>query len=748
MAEVTYSWPAPDKSSVLGKNVKRLDGLLKSTGAAKYSYDINLKNQLIVKALDCPHAHCLVKKIDTSAAEKVPGVVHVMILPPAQTKKDDAGNDVVPEVQFQGELLVAVAAESEAAAAEGVSKLNVEYEVLDVFVQDEDLAAAEAAGRTSSAGSRATLEQEPGDDVEDEEAWEEQEVQRLLKEAAHSIEGYYGIDVITHCCLEPHGSTVAWQDGKLTAHLSTQNVSGTAEQFATPLGITANDVEVHCDYIGGGFGSKFAADYWGVAAAEISKATGRPVKFMLDRDQELKIAGNRPSGYIKVRLGADADGIVTVWDSHHWGTSGPTGGGVSLGSVPYVYNPPNVRRRATAIAVNASPQRAWRAPNHPQACALTQTAYDDLAAKMGADSYEIFRKNLKNISSQQTAEVYAEEMRIGAELMDWKAKWHPHGQGQADGSVVDGLGMAIHTWGGGANASTCQLKIHPDGGVESYCGTQDLGTGTRTICAMVVAETFGLPVEGVKVNIGSSKYPFSGASGGSTTVGAVCESHRRAAQDALGQLFDKVGQQLDADPNSLEVVVGRIQVKGQNDKSLSWKEACNLLGMRPLEVTATYQRGAQSPLSNSGVGGVQMAHVAVDKETGVVRIKKIVAVQDIGLVVNPHLATSQINGALVMAIAYALFEQRLMDPQTGAFLNAELGEYKLPRLGDVGEIVVHLYEPPEQRDRGVIGLGEPPVISGGAAISNAVCNALGVRVPVLPLTPKRVLDAIRTAGRA
>ena len=199
------------------------------------------------------------------------------------------------------------------------------------------------------------------------------------------------------------------------------------------LEITADDVEVQCDYIGGGFGSKFAVDYWGIAAAKISKETGRPVKFMLDRDQELKIAGNRPSGFIKVQLGADEDGVVQVWDSEHWGTAGFTGSGVSHNVVPYVYMPPNYRRNAIDIKTNTDQSRAWRAPNHPQACAMSQTAYDDLAREMKADSLEIFKKNLKHIESRQKAEVYAAEMEIAAKLMDWKAKWHPHGQGAEEG---------------------------------------------------------------------------------------------------------------------------------------------------------------------------------------------------------------------------------------------------------------------------------------------------------------------------
>ena len=298
---------------------------------------------------------------------------------------------------------------------------------------------------------------------------------------------------------------------------------------------------------------------------------------------------------------------------------------------------------------------------------------------------------------------------------------------------------------GTANSSNCLLKIHPDGGVESYCGTQDLGTGTRTVCAMVLAETLGLPIEAVKVNIGSSTYPFSGASGGSTTVGAVSESHRRVAQDALAQILELVSKKLEVPVDQLEAANGKIAVTGYSDKEMTWKQACSLIGIKPLEVNSTYTRGDQSPLSSQDVAGCQMAHVAVDTDTGVVKIKRMVAVQDMGLIINRLTAESQIHGALTMSIAAALFEQRINDPKTGLFVNSQLDSYRLPRLGDIGELIVYLHEPESERARGVIGLGEPPAISGGAAISNAVCNALGVRVPTLPLTPKRVLDALRTA---
>jgi xanthine dehydrogenase YagR molybdenum-binding subunit len=742
-----YSWPARGTASLLGTSPDRLDGLPKATGAAKYAYDALYPKMLFARALGSAQAHAKIKSIDLSAAKKVKGVVYVAAM---KEFKGMDGSPSVPEVMWQGDLLAVVAGESEGAVAEGLKAIKIEYEPLDVFVIEEDLAAAEKAGRTASGGNKIATEEEAPDDVEDEDEYFNQEIDRLFKEAAESgvvVEGYYGIQAITHMCLEPHGSTCVWKDDKLHVDLSTQNVSGTAAQFAEPLGITAGDVTIHCDYVGGGFGSKFAADAWGVVAAQISKETGRPVKLMLDRDIELKTAGSRPSGFIQVKLGADKDGVIKVWDSHHWGTNGVDGGGVSLGTIPYVIEPPNLRVRQTTVSVNASPSRAWRAPNHPQACAITQVAIDDLAAALGMDSYDVFMANLHTVSNKKW-EVYAAQMARAAELIDWKAKWHAHGKGEADGSIVTGLGMALHTWGGGPHDSSCVVKIHPDGGVETSLGSQDIGTGTRTIIGMVVAETLGLPLSAVKVNIGSSVYPPSGPSGGSTTVGGVSESNRRAAVDARDKIFALAAKKLDVEASALEAKEGRIQVKDDADKGLSWKEACGLLGMTPLEVKGEYKRGVETNLTSSQVGGVQMAEVAVDRETGVVKMKKFVAVQDMGLIINRKTAISQINGAVIMGIATALFEERIMDPETGAFVNASIADYRLPRLGDTGEIVAELWEPDSEYERGVVGLGEPPVISPGAAISNAVCNALGVRVPVLPMTPQRVLAALEKAKKA
>jgi xanthine dehydrogenase YagR molybdenum-binding subunit len=710
MAERKIAWPPYGTNSLIGKEVQRVDGPVKAAGHAKYSNDIQTPNTLFAKLLTSPHGKAKVAKLDVEPAKRVPGVKGVHIF-----------RDVGSELTCDGELIAAVAAERPEQALDGVKAIVVEYTVEAHFVDEDDLKTAAERGLTKPQG-----ENKKGD------------VDAAIQ-GAHAVhKGSYGIPTITHMCLEPHGSHCEWQGDQLVVHLSTQNVSGTAGQFAGPLGIEEASVAIHCEYIGGGFGSKFAADEWGLAAAQLAKQTGRPVKLMLDRATEMKVAGNRPSAFADVTVACDAEGKLTAWDSRHWGTSGVKGGTVALNVTPYVFDPPNRRRAATGLICNTGPNRAWRAPNHPQACAYTQTALDDLAAKIGMDPLAFFTKNL---DITNVPHLYGPELEIAAKLMDWNAKWHPRGQG-TKGPKKRGVGLALHTWGGGAHAATCTVKVHPDGTVETFMGTQDIGTGTKTAIGIVAAETFGIPLTAVKVRLGTNKYPKAGPSGGSTTIGGVTGPIRRASLDALWRICDLVAAIHNVPADSLTAKEGRLWSNGQ--AVCTWKQAAGLLGAMPLEVQGEGPK--DDKLTSAQVGGVQMAEVEVDVETGIVRMVKMVAVQDIGLIIDRTTARSQVYGALIMGIAYALTEECVFDNVTGRMLNADLKHYKLPRIGDIGELVVEFYEPESEYNRGVIGLGEPPVIAPGAAISNAVANACGVRVPVLPLTPERVLSALKGAS--
>jgi xanthine dehydrogenase YagR molybdenum-binding subunit len=699
-----YKWPAPDQRALIGKSISRIDGPWKSSGRIKYSYDVNRPGMLYGRMVLCPYAHAKVTKIDTSEAENMPGVKAVQII---------FGEG--KELLWAGQEVVALAAETEDQARDAARKVHVEYQQLPFLVLDTT---------PDQAGAPFTKQMEEKTTGDPSAGFAQAEV---------THEGRYGARVITHCCLESHGQVSEWNGDALTAWASTQNVSGIGGEIGEGVGTPASKIEVITPVMGGGFGSKFAADAWGVACAQLAKKAGRPVKMLLERDQELTVAGSRPSIYADVKVAAKKDGTLLAWDSHSWGTSGPAAPGAP--PLPYVFKIPNSHVQHTAVLTNTGPARAWRAPNHPQMCVITMCALDDLAAKLEMDPYDFFLKNIE--ITGERSKTYTDELAKAAELFDWKKKWHARGD-SGSGPIKRGAGLSIHTWGGAANLSNCAATIRPDGSAEVAMGTQDLGVGTRTVVGIVAAETFGLPLEAVAVKIGDSKYPASGASGGSTTVGGTSSATRRASVAAVNQLFAKVAPSLGASPDQLEAVGGQIRVKGNPTKAISWKQACAKLGTTPITATGRTSRD----LTSAGVGGVQMAEVAVDTETGITRVQKIVAVQDCGLIMDKKTAESQVYGALIMGVTYSLYEEKIMDQQTGRCLNPNMEFYKLAGIGDVGELEVHMMTDAANDSRGVIGLGEPPVISPGAALSNAVANAIGVRVPYLPMTPQRVLEAL------
>jgi xanthine dehydrogenase YagR molybdenum-binding subunit len=708
MAE--YKWPEPEKRTLIGKRISRVDGPDKVSGKAKYTYDINRPGMLHGKILRSPYAHAKITKIDTSAAEQMPGVKAVKVIQGPGT-----------EIKWAGDEIVAVAAVDEPTAEDAMRAIKVEYERLPHCVNEENLDKVPAGNRAEP-----TADKKGDPDAG-------------FKEAEVVVEGFYGNEVMAHCCLETHGQIVEWEGEKVLIHPSTQGVSSIGGQLAQALSIPADNVHLKMDYIGGGFGSKFSIDRWGVEGAKLSKmADGKPVKIMLERDAELMVAGTRPSAFARVKVGAKKDGTITAWESESWGTGGVRGSGMV--PLPYVWTIANRAVKHHSISTNTGDARAWRAPNHPQACLITMGALEDLAAALKMDPLDFALKNIELTGTR--ANVYRDELMKAAELIDWKKNWHPRGEGS--GVVRRGLGLSIHTWGGAGHASNCDLTIHPDGAVELKMGTQDLGTGTRTVIPIVAADTLGLPFEAVTLLIGDNKYPTSGPSGGSTTVGGVTSATRRAAVDALNALFEKVAPTLNAKPEELEAVGGKIQVASDPTRNMTWKQACAKLGAQPLTVRG--KNPGTGTLTSGGVGGAQMADVSVDIETGVVKMNKFVAVQDCGLIIDLKTAESQVFGAMIMGVGYSLFEERVMDDKTGRMLNPNMEFYKLAGLGDIGEFKVHMMTGKGYDERGVIGLGEPPTVSPGAAISNAVANAIGVRVSTLPITPAKVLAALEKKG--
>lgn len=796
----------PKQRRVLGSKVRRLDGPAKATGLAKYTYDINRPGMLHGVIVRCPYAHARIKAIDSTATRKTPGFRALTILgvsrdgvvvavegnqltyTPAAKKKAgqeeritvtvnervtliknhkvvslkevQVGDRLTIEVEqdaigrelfFAGEEIAAVAADTEEHARDAARALRVEYEVLEHVVAEDEVL-KDRNKRTVPAPSN----------YSEGKAATQGDVETGFREADAVVEATYGVPVISHQCLESHGLVAEWTaDGGLTVWASTQATVATAQQLAARFGLPAARVNCITHYMGGGFGSKFGPDVQGFAAAELARRAGAPVKIMLDREAEITTAGNRPSAIGTVKIGGKKDGTITAYAVDCYGTPGYTGGAtVNLNLLPYVYTDaiPNWKRSHAVVYINAGAARAMRAPGHPQNCVLTEFAIDDLAARLGIDPLIIRRKNLPpnnpkappNSWAARRNTIYNEQIDIAVQLSRWKEKWHPPGQGNQVGSRRYGIGMALHTWGGFAagQPNECFVIIGRDGSIVARTSTQDLGTGQRTVTAVVVAEILGQDPASIITEIGESRFGQSSGSGGSTTCPSQAPAALRAAQAARDELFQKVAPKVQADPADLTIAPGKV-VDRKTGREWAWKEFCARLGMEEARGRGVWSLGiANEPgnedISSGQVGGVQVAEVSVDVETGLVRVHHIVAVQDCGLVVNRLTCESQVAGGVIMGLNYALFEECIRDRVTGRQLNADMEFYKLGGLGDMPKITVHLQDMPE---RGVIGIGEPPVISTAAAVGNAVFNALGVRVPFLPLTPWRVLQTLAQGGK-
>lgn len=727
MAETKW----PEKRRLIGTKVQRVDGPVKATGLARYSYDVNRKGMLHAMILRSPHAHAKITSIDTTAAEKAPGFKAIF-----KVKQPGA------ELFFAGDEILGIAADTEEHAADAIRAVKIDYEILDHVVTEE-------AGLKQPQKGTVPAQQGQTGNVRPAGKRNDGKADEVFQKADGIVQMAYGVPVQTHVCLETHGMVAEWNGSELTTWCSTQAVPGIAGEMEGAFRPRAADTKARnvTHYMGGGYGSKFSAGVEGRICVELALLTKAPVKLFLDRAEEHVAGGNRPSAYADVKIGGTKDGKIIAFSAKCHGTGGWNRGSDSLHSqLPYVYDasegaggPPNVSNEHQHVRTNAGESRAMRAPGHPQYCFITEAAIDDLANKLNLNPLEVRLKNLpqgKFPDGTDRAELYRKEIEIATRLADWANVWHPPGKGPSKGPVKHGMGMAIQTWGGQGNPNNdVRVYVNSTGAVRVTCSTQDLGTGERTTLPIIVAEILGLEVKDVISEIGESQFGRSTASGGSTTCPGISPAALNASVAARQELFTTIAPRLGVKPEELKIDPAKPgKIIGPN-KEWSWKEACAKLGMDVVKGEGNWTRG----LSSQGVCGVQICEALVDTETGVVRLKKIIAVQDCGLIINKLGCESQVAGGVVMGVHYAMFEDRIMDEATGRQVNPDMEFYKLGGIADMPEIIVHMHDMPE---RGVIGIGEPPTISTAAAIGNAICNAIGVRVPRSPFSPDKVLAAL------
>ncbi len=743
-------WDVETRPQVVGKPLARLDGPVKVSGRADYTYDQHPPGLLYGKIVRSAYPHAKITRLELERARAMPGVRAVIRLDaadlqhssaaaaaaepgtPAAVQPRQAGGQSRNPI-FAGDEIAAVAAESEEQAEDAARAVVVEYDPLP-FVADIESARAPDAPRVHA--GQPNVRELPAAHGED---GDRGDVHAGLLAAEARVEGEYRTPVALHNALETHGVVARWEArDKLTVWAATQGIFGVRGDLAQFFHLPPHRVRVITDYLGGGFGSKFGAGMAGIVAAWLAREAQAPVKLMYSRKEENLATGNRPSSQQQVRLGAKKDGTLTAIEVISYGTPGIGHGAGVGGAARRIYACANVRQQEHDVATNLGPAAAFRAPGWPQGSFALESALDELADKLEMDPLELRRKNYR----EKPFKALRRQYEIGAERIGWERRAHWQ---RGTGPVRRGLGMATACWPTfGGPPATARVTVQPDGTVTLTVGSQDLGGGTRMIAAQVTAEEFGLTPYQVRVELGDTRWELYGpASGGSVTVTSIAPAIRAAAWKAKNQWLEALAPGLGTTPDKLRLAGGMLHGAGA---PLPFARACARL--RQATISAQADRAPNYQRSLTEMYGAQFAEVEVDAETGRIRVLKIVAVHDCGRTMNRLLAESQVNGGVIMGLSYALYEERVVDRPTGRVMNTDLDFYKLAGTREIPEIEAILLDAIDPRGNNVNakGLGEPPIVPTAAAIANAASHALGLRLRELPMTPDRVLNAL--AARA
>jgi xanthine dehydrogenase YagR molybdenum-binding subunit len=685
--------PTANRPQNLGQTINddasRLDAVAKVTGRARFSRDRYLPDSLFVCFIRCPHGAGELEATDTDAALAVPGVLDVQI-----TGKQG---------QYHGHPVGHLVAESPLAMRRGLRALSPRWRRESVKTRITD-----GIGEPPAPSS---------------------ETQTLLGRADHVLEAEYSTPVQTHSCLETHGSVIDHRGDHAVAYVTTQGTFAARDGLSEPLGLPEARYEVVCEYVGGGFGSKLnGAGKEGATAARVAAKYQRPVYLFVDRAEDHLDTGNRPSSRTRVKIGFMADGTVLGGQILTYGGVGVSrrGGGVGIPSKQYELG--TIEKDHTDVRFSAGSPRPFRAPGRPQGAFAEELTLDTIATTIGMDPLDLRLK--------LAVEPYQRRMLAHcAELIGWDRRV---ATGSQTGVLRRGLGLGMGSWPRFKAAAEAEVVINRDGSVEVRTGTQDIGTGQRTVAGVLVAEHLGVPLREISVRIGHSDDPIGPASGGSMTTHNTAPAFIEAAVTAREQLLSMLADRAGGDAGEFEIAGGEILRRGRH--FASWREACSRMPREAISARGRFD-GRESRYSGQGHSqAAQGVDLVVDTETGAIGISRIVAVQACGRVVCRKTAESQIIGAVTQGVSYALFEDRLLDRNTGAMVNPNFEMYKIAGMGDTPHIEPVLWI--DESQTGARSLGEPPTIPTAGSIACAVYNALGVPVRDLPMTPDRVLAAL------
>lgn len=745
-------WNAARSMSHVGASVNRLEAEQKVTGRARYGSDMALPGQLHAVAVRSPHPHARVVDVDTTEAWRTEGVVHV--LSAADTSDYTWFTDEAPliadTVRFVGDEVAVVAAESLEAARAGADAVNVTYEALDHATCIADALAPDAVRIQLDGNVVSRTESTRGD------------VEMGLTGAAVVVEREFRTPAAVHHALEAHGANAWWVDDLLTLYCSTQGIGQVRTMMADRLGLSDNQVRVVAEHVGGGFGAKQVPWKPTMFAALLSRTTGRPVRMFLDRRAESLAAGKRNATVQTLRIGADDSGRLVAIDADlvaDVGAYGVEGEASNLsGTYHAMYACEHVRTVESKVRTNTGPAVAFRAPGYVEATFAMESVMDELAQRLDLDPVDFRRRNLSRRDEENDLPWSSPKaMERSLDLISQAAQRRDDVQPADEaptagrrGAVARGRGFAAHDWmaGKASPPGYARAQFNADGSVHVNAATQDIGTGTRTALVQVACETLGMSAERIRLTIGDTAAgPPAPPSAGSATLPTMGPAVRAAANDLVVNLVSAAAGHLEEPVDSLSFDGTHLR---RDDGGADLNLAELLDDLSPQVIWGEGGRVETAENVSVKTQGSALAEVEVDTDTGEIKVTRVVVAPDCGRIVNPKMVESQVLGGVTQGVGYTLFEQQVVDHTLGLACNPNLEDYLVPTIADSPEVEHAAVDLPDlaANPLGTKGIGELPLIPVPPAIANAVHDAIGVRFTELPITPRRVVEALASRAAA
>ncbi len=748
--------------SFVGQPTPMIDGGAKVTGNLKYTGDLKLAGMLHARFVLSSYAHANIKGIDVAAAMALPGVQRVLtaddlpaMAPSSRAKLMLARGRVI----FVGQPVAVVLADDQAAAADGAELVDVHYEPLDAATS-MDAAMADGAplvwpnGIPTGAEDEAAHGADAGGDAEEEEEEASNIAGRTKIARGDVAAAFAAADLIVERTFETpmvHQSSIETQgwvaqpnpvNGGLTMWGSMQSPFGVRLDVADTLGIPESDVTVYAMPVGGAFGAKFGL--YEPMVALIAATVGRPVSLILTRGEELLSTNPAPALRLSAKLGFKQDGTLLAMQALATADTGiyPSGlGGFASFQFANFYPCDNVLLESINVVTFKQSVGAYRAPTSPTAFMAAETLFDEAAAQLGMDPIE-----LRLMNAAQAGDLMPDESafsNIGMVQTLEAVREHPLWKNRKESRAAGrGVGVAIGGWMGGLEPGAAACKLNRDGVLQVQIGTADL-SGTPTSFALLAAEAYGIDPEQVRfVYSDTDSAPYGGGVGGSKTMYTLGNAVIRAAEDARRQTLAIAAEEFEVASEDLEIVDGRVQVRGFPDRSIGLGELAGKTMTFGGAYEPVYGNGRQAVTDRAPSFSAQVAEVEVDEETGEVNLVNLAVVQDVGRAINPLAVEGQMQGGAVQGVGWALYEEMRYD-ENGQLLTGSWMDYAMPDAMQAAPIQTQIVEvPSESGPFGARGVGEPPVIPTVAAIANAVADATGVRLSQTPMTAPRVLEAL------